>query len=67
MTNEILTIKDSAGNEQLSSYVSVAAPRRGAYRKHNHVSFEISTIAEGSGRYEAGKTYDIETGDVVIF
>lgn len=67
MTNEILTIKNSAGNEQLSSYVSVAAPRRGAYRKHNHVSFEISTIAEGSGRYEAGKTYDIETGDVFIF
>ena len=69
MTNEILSIKDSAGNEQLTSYVSIAAPRRGAHRKHNHVSFEISTITDGYGRYEAGsgKTYDINPGDVFIF
>ncbi len=67
MTDKILSIKDSSGNEQLTSYISFAEPRRGAYRKHNHVSFEISAILDGYGRYEAGKTYDIATGDVFIF
>ena len=64
MTDKILSIKDSSGNEQLMSYISFAEPRRGAYRKHNHVSFEISAILDGYGRYEAGKTYDIATGEI---
>ena len=67
MTDRILSIKDTAGNEQLTSYVSIAEPRCKTYRKHNHVSFEISAIIEGRGRYEAKKTYDIAAGDVFIF